>query len=366
MTVERTGQLTSYNIQAIVKPSDAKDFFSQNSKDTEGARGTEFRYTPSWSKWHGIYRALPEYRAVINKLASWTFGKGIIADEKNKAKLDRIKGFGKDSARSVLKNMWRTAMICGDSFAEIIKDNQGRITNLKPLNPGSITIVTNKKGIIDRYEQSGSNQIFEKDEIYHLSYERIADEIHGIPFGEALENLIYARNEALEDLRVLYHRNIKPIHWIEVETSDTTQLSLIETSINNAYKKTENIIIPTGVIKEIKNQSTPQYSTLDSLPYIKFLVREFVTSCGVPEVVMGWGENTTEASSKVIYLAFQQEIEDMQLYNEEQVKSQLNIEIELEFPVDLSKASNQSVGVTNPSSFKKDGNMGVRRGDVKL
>ena len=346
MTTDRTGNLTDYGNQTLSKPSEMKDFFTHTSKDTDGSIGHEYRYTPEWTKWHGIYRILPEYKAMINKFASWTFGRGIKADEKNKEKLDRIKGAGKDSPRLVLKNLWRTAMICGDSFAEEVKDKQGRLTNLKPLNSGAMTIVTDEYGIIKGYEYGENKTPFGVDEIFHLSFERIANETHGIPFGEALENLIYARNEGLEDLRVLYHRNIKPIHWIEVETSDTTALSNIEAKINEAYKKTENIIIPTGVIKEIKKQSTDNQN-LNSLEYIKFLVRVFITSCGMPEIVMGWGENTTEASAQIIYLAFQQEIEDMQQYNEEMVLIQLNIKIELEFPASIETV------ITN--NKKKDG-----------
>jgi hypothetical protein len=83
----------------------------------------------------------------------------------------------------------------------------------------------------------------------------------------------------------------------------------------------------------------------------------------MPEIIMGWGEDTTEASAKIIYLAFQQEIEDMQLYNQEQVEAQLGITIELEFPADLmeSQAAGIAQGiqssqqVTSPASIKKDG-----------
>jgi len=353
MTVDRTGNLTDRGNQTLSKPADLSDFYSVDSKDTDTANGETF-YIPNWAKYHGLYRAIPELRQVINKLASWTFGRGIKADEKNKAKLDKIKGFGKDSPRGVLKNLWRTAMICGDSFAEIVKDNQGRMTNLKPLNPGTLKIIYSSAGTIARYKQKDVETPFDIEEIYHLSYERIADEGHGIPFPEALEEMIYSRNEGLEDLRVLYHRNIKPIHWIEVETDDEAKLSQMEAKVNEAYKKTENILIPTGVVKEIKTQST-SFQNLDSLNYIKFLVRMFITACGVPEIIMGWGEGVTEASSKIIYLAFQQEIEDMQQYNEEMTEIQLNIIIELEFPVDLSAMGNEGQGTTNPNSFKKDG-----------
>lgn len=337
MTTLRTGQTTDFGSQNLTA-STASDTYTISSMDLDSVQIAETSWTPLWSVWHGMYRQIPELREVINKLASWTFGRGIEADKKNKAKLNKIKGNGKESPRLVLKNLWRAALICGDSFGHVLKDKQGRINNLKPLHPGTMKVIFNEFGIIIRYEQWLNNQRvseFDPSEIFHLSYERIGDEIHGIPFPEALEGLIKARNQSMEDLDVLYHRNIKPINWIEVETDDTTKLDSLESTINKAYRKTENIIIPTGVIKEVKQSKTPQYSTLDSLPYIKFLVRQFVTACGMPEVIMGWGAETTEASSKIIYLSFQQEIEDMQLYIQEMVENQLGIEINLKFPASI-------------------------------
>jgi predicted DNA-binding protein (MmcQ/YjbR family) len=371
MATLRTGQSTDFSSQTLTAVS-SSDFYSVDSKASDSPSSqNESYYTPSWSKWNGYYRAIPEMRAVIDKLASWTFGRGIKADKKNKDKLKKLRGNGKESARLILKNQWRTALICGDSFAEIIKDNQGRIINLKPLNPETIQIIYNRKGMIEGYNQLTTEKKnrekpdFSEEEIYHLANERIGDEKGGMPFPEALEIMIKARNEALEDLRVLYHRNIKPIHWIEVETDDTTKLSLIETSVNNAYKKTENIIIPSGVIKEIKTQKSPQYSTLESLPYIKFLVRLFVSSCGVPEIVMGWGEQTTEASAKIIYLAFQQTIEDMQLYNQEMAELQLNITFDLEFPASIETEMQRDEKKDGPVSSTGDKETEVNMKGVK-
>jgi len=307
MATIRTGQTTDFSNQNTE--------FSISNRGFDNARDNLTRYTPDFEKWHGYYREIPELRAVINKLASWTFGRAIIADEKNKAKLDKIRGHGKDTARGVLKNQWRVALITGDSFAHEVRDNQGRLTNVKPLN--KLTIVANSEGIIVGYEDEyhKDDKMYDPDEIYHLSYERIADEIHGIPFPEALERLILARNEGLSDLRELYHKIAFPTDIYEAETDDQTKLNDITATLNAAFKKRESVVIPAGVFKEIKKVATGQYATLDSLPYIQFLVRLFVTACGMPEVVMGWGAETTEASSKIIISAYEQEIWDMKLYN---------------------------------------------------
>ncbi len=323
MTTIRTGQTTDFSNQGTE--------FSVTSQDTDGAEFTETFYIPEFAKWNGYYRKIPELRSVINKFASWTFGRRIIADLKNKAKLDKIRGIGRESARSVLQNQWRVAMVCGDSFAHKIEGG-----NLKPLNPGKVAIVANADGIIVGYEMEtnvkGTTIRFDVEEIHHLMYQREADEIHGIPFPEALEELIISRNEGIGDLRVLYHRTVKPILFYEAETSDTAKLDSLEKVINKAFKNTESVVLPFGVVKEIKRASSPQFSTgeINSLAYIKFLVRLFVTSVGMPEVVMGWGEQTTEASAKVIITSYEQEIWDMKLYNVEAAEIQLNIKFTIE------------------------------------
>ena len=70
--------------------------------------------------------------------------------------------------------------------------------------------------------------------------------------------------------------------------------------------------------------------------------------CGAQEI--------TEASAKIAYLAFEQTIEEEQLYIEEQVLNQLNLEIELEFPASLENEliSDRSKSETMQASTPED------------
>lgn len=105
-------------------------------------------YICDWSKWHGMYRTIPELQAVIDKIVMWAAGKGIKAVDPNKQKeIDRIVGFGKDTARDVAINLMKVAIIGGDGFGEIIKNKRGELQNLKPLSPGSLSINSNNKGM---------------------------------------------------------------------------------------------------------------------------------------------------------------------------------------------------------------------------
>ena len=50
---------------------------------------------------------------------------------------------------------------------------------------------------------------------------------------------------------------------------------------------------------------------------------------------MGNAKGFTDASGKIVYLAFEQDVKGEQLYVEEQILMQLNLEIRLTFPASL-------------------------------
>ena len=316
------------------------DFWKVTYKDTDGATGQqETTFTTDWNRWHGYYRDVAIFAAAVDKLASFTVGRGLKADKKNEAKMKKIVGWGKDDFNSLLENQIRTALICGDSFAEIIKDKKGRILNLKPLSPGSIQIVVSPNGMLKHYEQINNTQtpniVFPKEDIFHMCWNRIANEIHGIPYAERAEKYLKMIMESQLDQKVMFHRYVKPTTVISVDTDDTSEINSFKTKWQTAYNKSEPIIIPSETVGEVKTISTPQFSVHDPMPWLRYLIRSFVTTLGVPEVILGWGEQTTEASSKIIYLAYQQTIERLQRYVEDQSKSQLNIEFDLEFPASI-------------------------------
>ena len=158
--------------------------FSVDSKDTDGTqeqKETTWQNT-NWTQDYGYYTEIPEYRVAIDTKAMWTIGAGIEADEQTLLLLGTIKGNGKDSFNSILKNQIKVKTISRDSFAEIIRDDEGILINLKPLNPGSIVIVQNRQGRIIRYEQTTKKSWwkfwkqgtvkFEPEELYHCRHER--------------------------------------------------------------------------------------------------------------------------------------------------------------------------------------------------
>lgn len=336
------------------------------SFDVDYAANELMTYTPNWAKWKGYYDKIPEVQSVINKKAEYVIGKGykikgvLSKFTSQLAQMLRISGCRIDSFNGVIRNVWVQAQIGGDGFAEIVRDSAGRKTNLKPLCPGNMTIVGNPYGIIIGYIlkiETAEGQIiqtFKPHEIFHLIKNRVGNAIHGIGCIEVVEEIIDMRNEAMADLKIVFHRYVKPLIVAIANTDDDTELAEFKAKLTNSVANAENMVIPKDTIDSFERISIPQYSTLDPLPWIRELQTFFTISQGVPDIIQGSGKETTEASAKILYVAFQQTVEYEQFNLEEQIYIQLGWNVEFEFPASLLDDLH--------SDTKKDGSI---RGEKK-
>lgn len=340
------------------------DDYQVDTERTDGATGDEeTRYQQTnWSKWFGYYKHIPELKAAIDAKATWTIGKGFKSNEITELALSSITGWGKDTFNTILENAVRTYHIGGDAFIEIIRDDEGQLINLKTLDPESIVIVADKKGRVRRYEQTmrieGKKKVmmfWKPESILHLARNRVADEIHGSSMVEPVEEIILMRNEAMSDYRKLLHRNIFPVKIFHLDTDNAAEISAFKAKADLAHTQGENMYIPKGAV-EVENSSVAPNATLNPLPWIQSLNQYFFQATGVPQIVVGGSQEITEASAKIAYLAFEQTIEEEQLYLEEQILAQLNLEIELEFPASLQNEllSDMSKSETMQASTQED------------
>ena len=321
-----TGAMTDYSVDAV---------------STEGAtdqKETTWMNT-NWTQYLGYYKKIPELRAVIDAKATWTVGKGFKADGFTTLLLDTMNGFGYDTFNTILENMIRTYYIGGDSYSEIIRDSKGNLLNLKPLDPHVMKHIANREGKIIRFEQVSKvkgekPKKFEPEEIFYLPRNRVADEIHGQSMIEAIVDIILMKNEAMADYKTVMHRFVVPRYIFHLDTDDTTEISAFKTKMDEANKKSENLYVPKDVIVPELMSVAPN-ATLSPLAWIESLDSKFYEAAQVPKIIVGGIGGITEAAVKIAYLAFQQTIEEEQLFIEEQVLSQLNLVIELEFPASL-------------------------------
>jgi len=333
--------LTNLGSAKVSDMSNNVDDYEVDTMSTDGPRDQdETTYTnENWTQYFGYYKQIPELKASIDAIAKWTIGRGFQADEMTTVILDKVKGWGEDTFNTILKNMIIVRQIAGDAFAEIIRNDKGTMINIKPLDPGSIRIVADRKGRIKRYEQitkikGGEDKKFQPKDILHLTKNRVADEIHGVSIIEAVENIILMRNEAMTDYQKVLHRNVYPFKIWHLDTDDTSKINAFITKVEKTVNDKENIFIPKGNV-EVEIPSISSNSTLNPLPWVEYLSSFFFQAVGIPQIILGGSQEFTEATAKIAYLSFQQSVEDEQRDIEAQLWSQLGLRINLEFPASL-------------------------------
>jgi hypothetical protein len=311
-------------------------------------------YQADWTKWHGIYRNIPEIRSTIDTHCKWIIGKKLkLGDAKTKEFNKRVKGIGKDTLRKILLNIKRVSKICGDCYAWAPRDKAGRLLNLKILDSGTIEIQADEFGIIKKYVQvstkNDSSKLrimtkvedkkildeFEPKDIFHISNERIGDEIHGIPDTEKLQKIIKITQQGIMDYTTILHRFGKPTFFYEANTDDDTELDDIKDKIDKAQKNFENIVIPKDTLNNIEKVAVAQFSMPDPMPWLNFIRNYFSESSGVPDIVRGRSKEVSLAAGKLEYLGFKEKIEMEQIEFSEDIEMQLGLKISFEPPQDI-------------------------------
>lgn len=297
---------------------------------------------PEATKHFGYLKAIPELNTAVWSLAIWTAGKGFRTDSITGVYLDHVTGWGEDSFQSILESMIVVKKICGDAFAEIIRDGDkqtGKLINLKPISPERMRTIVGSNGIIKRYEHlSGGKWIKLKPyQVLHLVNDRIADENRGNSVLNVCKWVIDARQEALTDYRKVLHRNVIPVRIIEVDTDNTAKRNQLIAEYEQAIQKGEVLVVPKGTISINDNKITIQ----DPLAWIAYLENFFYQAVGIPKVIANTSDSS-EASSKVGYLTFEPRYSREQSLLEQDLFNQMGIKIKFNRPAELSNSMQDS------------------------
>ncbi len=347
---------------AVVSAYSSQDEHSIDAMSTDGVSAqaeTEYQNT-EWQQSWGYFNSVPELRSAILMKSIWNVGKGWTADPRTTVQLDRIRGWGKDTFDDILFNMDVIRQIGRDSFAEIVRNESGTaIINLKPLDPGSIKIVVGPNGIIKRYEQvskvkGGPNKRFELNDIFHLSNNRLADQIHGISVVEQVEKIILAEDENFDTMRKIMRFQAMPFIIFKMRTDDTIKIKNFQEKIEKARKNSEDMFIPDdeNLLSWEVVQVTPSQILMD---WRNDLKNKFYRAVGLPQIIFGSGD-ATESGGKVEYLAHEQVFEKEQRYLEKQIWAQLSVKIDLISPVSLldNLQTDESKDQQNATNFQQN------------
>ena len=291
---------------------------------------------------------MPDYKTAMEILADWVISRKLIMDEKTKKITDKIRGNGKQTFREILKRHFLTSVIGGDSTTEIIKDKSQRLKNLMVRDVGTMKFIANSSGRIIKYEQvnqkqTGSKAIKTKTlrtwkpkEIWHTMNNPIADEIHGIPESESMQDLIKSLEQIQKTQAVTLHRYMKPTFFYEADTDDETELQNIANKIDKAIRNFNNVVLPKGTLSEIKQAKVAQFSILDPIPWMNFLSKKFVRITRIPDIIQGESRESATQAGELNYLGFKEYIIQKQRDFSEDIKLQLGLNIKFTEPIRIT------------------------------
>ena len=273
--------------------------------DATGASTEEVVWDfPDAGKHLGYYQSIPELQSALRVLAQRVCGLGWETDPRTTIILENFIGWGEDTIDTIFQMLLIEKKVFGDTFAEIVRNENGLLLNLKKLYTGDMRVVLNPQGLIDRYEQrsnipKGEPKKFKPNQILHLCNNRIGNEIHGTSVIEALKIIIDAKNEALSDERKIRHRELA-LGVLEVDTDNTAERNAIISKYQDAVNKGEVLVLPKGVAELKDNPNAPR----DRIQWLQYLDNLFYQVVGTPKVLVT-SEGFTEAGGKAGLLAFE-------------------------------------------------------------
>ncbi len=315
---------------------------------------------PYWTIYLGYLKTIPEYARAVRSLSIWAFGKGWIADNHTTNLLNLISGWGNESFDEILQDLLVIKKTNGDAYAEIITDNKktiregGIFINLKKLNPSNVRHVINPKGLIIRYDiknTDGKWHAIDKENIFHISNDRIANEIHGTSVIESCKFVIDWKNEIMSDLRRLMHRSSIRVIYIDVDK--TSELNTFREQYKAAIKNGEVLILPGRKGQDFEVEQIELPDTNRWMIALNYLDNYFYEVLGVSKIITGGVSGTTEANAKMGYLSFEQPYMTEQRLMEQDLWSQLGIKITFNRPVSISSTMQESeMANTGQTSFQ--------------
>lgn len=333
MAIFSTNQMTTAGLTGVpnfIVEAKALDVSENNDEETKW-------YFSDAQELFGYYFNTPEIHNANNALNTWAFGRGWdTVPEGNgevKAILDRIDGNGFDSFESIIFNLGVTKNTIGDSFAEIIWNKEKNIPlNLIPISPERVCLVF-KGSRLQRYEVYVGTKEWrkvKKEDILHLTNNRIGDEMHGTSKVTAAKRVIDALNEAFDDTRTIMHR-MKALGIVKYKTTNAGKISYANSQIEKAVKNGDMVGIPEDTADI---EPFPDKSISDRLADIAYLENKFYQIFGVPRSIAS-SDGTSEVGGKMGHVIFEPIYTKEQKDMERALEKKLGIKVKFKRPPSL-------------------------------
>ena len=301
--------------------------------------GETYVYYDKATENYGYYFNHPQVASPINSLATWSFTKGWTSEDKLMGIiLKKIDGDGKDTFEEIIWNQEVCKLIQGDSFMEIIRNNNGTLVNFMPISVERVkTVYVGPR--IKRYEiWNGSKWVKKKVAgIFHLRNKKIGDQTRGTSQVQGSKNVNDAMIEAFEDERIIKHRD-KALGVVYYKTNNTGKISYANEQIEKAVKNGEMVGLPEDTAKI---EPYPSRSSEDRQNWLQYVENLGYQTGGVPRSI-ATSDGTSEVGGINGHLIFEPIYGKEQLDMENQLWNQAAVKIKFNRPPSLAPKTQEN------------------------
>ena len=294
----------------------------------------EYRSPALLDLYERIYRKVPFCGSAVDVTADYVLQAGFRVGGSNEKAIEKIEDWMR-YMDVVLPGGWngflRSVVICaqvfGDAFVEVItpEDPQPtvsmnrprqpfQITYFKLLHPKTMTVKRDMKGNLEGYEQRPSyletkTQTplvidFPPEKIIHFAFNPVADSAYGTSRFERIRSMLERKLGYEDDAALIVRRYASPIVWYQCGLPNIpatqAQMDKFKTSLTT-MRAGDELITSTAVTVEILGA---QQKTLDMKPYLEHVDRNLMMGMLTPEVLMGQGQDRTQATAEIEMQSF--------------------------------------------------------------
>lgn len=333
-----------------------RDDFSVDSHTLEDSGSGEQKITfPDAAKYQGYLRDIPELKSALYALGIWVVGKGHEVSKADEPILAKIEGRGNEVFTSILLDHFVMSKAIGDSFLEIIRNDNGTLVNLMAIGAERMTVIE-KGGRIIRYEvemADGKTKPLSPEKVFHKTNERMGNENRGTSVIIALKWVLDAMQEAMRDGRKVFHRNVFPLQIIEYDGDNVAQRDKLLKQHATAVAAGTALVIPKGVL----TISSADITIQNPIEWIRFLQGYFYQVIRISRLI-ATSEGATELDSKMGYLSFEP------MYTYEQNVYEAEIWNSIAKRIKFNRAA-EIGGTVQEDEAKNTGQVGLQPNDVQ-
>ena len=316
----------SNTVPDFIVAAKALDAANPNQSET-------YLYFEDATKMLGYAYNIPEIFNAASALCTWAVNRGWKAlNPQTKAELDHVRGVGNQTFTQLMWSHIFVKLVIKDSFLEIKRGKNDIILNMIAISPERIRVVFSKVGLIKRYDVwNGSKWMaIQRENMLHSSNKRIADQMGGTSQVEIAKKIVDAKNEALEDERIIKHRD-KALGIAYYSTDKAGKIAYANSQIEKAVKSGEMVGLPEDTVKI---EPYPSRSSEDRTSWMSYLDNLFYQIFGVPRSIAS-SDGTSEVGGKMGHVIFEPIYTKEQIDLEQELETQQAIIIKFNRPPSL-------------------------------